>query len=284
MAKAMRWFGYFVGGLFLLAIAAAAYVWIASSQALRAHAPRGERLVAPPPAQLADAPRQLHVLGCLSCHGDKLQGRVFIEEPGVGTVHASNLTLVASRATDQQLAQAIRQGIGHDGRALLIMPSEGYQFLTDSEVSALIAAIRRMPKTGVDQPLPRMEPLGRLGLAMGRFKSAPAVAAEFRRSQVPDFGPRYARGRHIVQINCAECHGPQLQGKEVEPGTVAPALSIAAAYDLDEFRKMIRTGIAPGNRKLGLMGEVARDDFRYLTDDEIEAIHAYLVERANRSP
>ena len=32
-------------------------------------------------------------------------------------LYAPNLTLVAAKATDEQLDQAIRQGIGHDGRA-----------------------------------------------------------------------------------------------------------------------------------------------------------------------
>jgi hypothetical protein len=33
---------------------------------------------------------------------------------------------------------------------------------------------------------------------------------------------------------------------------------------------------------LGLMTEVAQDDLRYFTDDEIEAVHRYLVARARR--
>jgi len=33
---------------------------------------------------------------------------------------------------------------------------------------------------------------------------------------------------------------------------------------------------------LGLMGRIARRDFKYLKNDEIDAIHAYLAERAQR--
>jgi hypothetical protein len=39
----------------------------------------------------------------------------------------------------------IRQGIGVDGRSLFIMPSEVFQHLSDQEVAALIAMIRRFP-------------------------------------------------------------------------------------------------------------------------------------------
>lgn len=285
MRTALRWFGYLVGALLLLALLAAAYVWIASSQKLNARpTPRPERLAQPTAAQLADAPRQLRVMGCVSCHGEGLRGRKFFDEPGVATIHTPNLTLVAARATDEQLARGIRQGIGLDGRPLLIMPSEGYQFLTDSEVAALIAAIRAMPKGGREQPLPSVGPRGRVGLAIGKFHTAPDLAEQFRGSPLADFGAGFERGRHLVQVNCAECHGPNLTGMEIRPGTVSPDLLIAGAYDLDQFRTMLRTGVAPGGKQIGMMGEVARDDFTHLTDEEIAAVHAYLVERARRAP
>ena len=38
----------------------------------------------------------------------------------------------------------------------------------------------------------------------------------------------------------------------------------------------MRTGIAVGDREVGLMTEVARGRFRHLQDDEIAAVHGYL--------
>lgn len=285
MAKALRWFGYFIGFVVVLALLAAAWVWIASERIIRG-TQQGvpAQLATPTAAQLADAPRQLHVLGCLSCHGPDLLGKIFLDEPGVATIHAPNLTLVAAKATDQQLDRAIRQGIAHDGRPLVIMPSEGYQFMTDGEVGAMIAAIRAMPRGGKDHPLPRVGPKGRIGLVLGKFHTAPDLIRTHRENQPADFGPQFAKGRHIVVVNCAECHGPQLRGQEVEPGAVAPDLDIAGAYDLDQFRNMLRTGVGPGGKGIGLMGRVAKRDFKYLTDEEIAAIHAYLKERAARAP
>jgi mono/diheme cytochrome c family protein len=238
----------------------------------------------PTPAQLADGPRQLRVLGCLSCHGDTLQGDLFMDEPGLAKIYAPNLTLVAAEASDQQLAQAIRQGIGHDNRPLLIMPAEGYQFMTDPEVAALISAIRTFPKGGRETPPASIGLKGRVGLALGKFHTAPELVETYRESPIADFGPQFAAGRHIVAVNCAECHGPNLKGQEVKPGTVSPDLSIAGAYDLDQFKTLLRTGVPPGGKKLGMMGDVARSDFSHLKDEEIAAIHAYLVERARRAP
>jgi mono/diheme cytochrome c family protein len=284
MAKLLRWTGYVLGVVLLLAILAAAFVWIASSMKLNAGVEaKAERLATPTSAQLADGPRQLRVLGCLSCHGQLLQGDLFMDEPGLARIYAPNLTQVAAKSSDQQLAQAIRQGIGYDGRPLLIMPSEGYQFMTDAEVAALISAIRTFPKGGRETPVASVGPMGRLGLALGKFHTAPELAQSFRETTIADFGPQFAAGRHIVEVNCAECHGPNLKGQEVKPGSVAPDLAIAGSYDLDQFKALLRTGVAPG-KKLGMMGEVARSDFKYLKDEEIAAIHAYLVERAQRAP
>ena len=62
MAKVLRWTGYVLGVLLLLALLAAAYVWLASNRKLNAHVEaKPERLVVPTAAQLADGPRQLRI-------------------------------------------------------------------------------------------------------------------------------------------------------------------------------------------------------------------------------
>ncbi len=283
--KLLRYLAYGVGGLVALALLAILAIHILSQRTLGARpTPAVAHLAQPSPAQLADGPRQLRVLGCFSCHGEGLRGDVLLDEPGTATLYAPNLTLVAAKATDQQLEQAIRQGIGHDGRPLLVMPAEGYQFMTDSEIAALIAAIRALPKGGDEKPAANIGLMGRLGLAIGEFHTAPELVRTYRAAQAPDFGQQFAQGRHIVVVNCAECHGPQLHGKEVEPGVVSPDMRIAGAYDLDQFRAMLRTGVAPGGKDIGMMGRIAKSDFKHLTDQEIADIHAYLVERARRMP
>lgn len=285
MAKLLRWTGYAIGGLVALILVAAIVLYVISQRALTEHlAPEASKLATPTAAQLADGPRQLHVLGCLSCHGEGLRGDLFLDEPNVAKLYAPNLTLIAAKATDEQLDHAIRQGIGHDGRPLLIMPSEGYQFMSDSEVAALISAIRLLPKGGEEKPKVSVGPIGRMGLAFGKFHTAPELVRTYRANQIPDFGPKFSAGRHIVQINCAECHGPQLHGQEVEPGVISPDLQVAGAYDSAQFRALLREGVAPGKKDIGLMGRVARNDFKHLTDEEIDSIHAYLAERAQRMP
>lgn len=282
MATALRWFGYLVGALLLIAMIAAAYVWIASTQTLHARLEgRPERLAQPTAAQLADGQRQLKILGCVSCHGEGLRGKTMFDEPKVAKVHAPNVTLVAADATDQQLARAIRQGIGADGRALFVMPSAQYSRLEDGEVAALIAAIRALSKGGKQTRPIEIGPVGRLGIATGKFRSQPELVEEYAIKWPIDMGAEHRQGWKLVATNCSECHGPALQGQELPMG-VAPDLTIAGAYDLPAFKRLIRTGIAPGNRKLGLMGDVARNDFSHMTDEEIARVHAYLVARAEK--
>lgn len=283
MAKALRWLGYVAGILLVLFLLAAAWLWFASNQKLNAAvAARPEPLVQPTPAAMADIERRARTLGCVSCHGEGLGGQVFMDDGKVARIHATNLTQVAAHASDQQIARAIRQGIGTDGRALLVMPSEAYQHLTDEEVSALVAFIRGLPRAGQASPPRRIGPLGRFAIATGRFPTTPALVAEYRKRPAADLGQAHAFGRHLARTTCAGCHGSDLGGRKVSPEINAPDLTIAGAYDLPAFTRLLREGVAPGGKHVKVMRRVARDDSRFYTDEEIAALHGYLVARAQR--
>ena len=283
MRKALRWLGYGLAAVLILALAFAAWVWFVSWRATSAtYEARAERLVRPTPAQLADAPRQARILGCVSCHGQGLRGRMMFDAQPFATVWAPNLSELAPRVSDQQLAAAIRQGIGHDGRALFVMPSAQYSRLGDGEVAALIAFIRAQPPAGEATPESQLGPIGRFAVATGGLKPATAMIAEFRRREPFDTGPAFAAGRRLAAAGCADCHGPDLAGGQPTPDQAAPDLAIAGAYDLAQFRTLMRSGRPPGGRDLGLMAQVARDDFSHLTDEELAQLWAYLRARAER--
>jgi cytochrome c553 len=283
MKRVFRWIGYGVAALAALALAFAVWVGFASALALgRIHQAMPERLARPTAAQLADAERQARILGCLSCHGERLQGRMMFEAPNVVKVWAPNLTELAGRATDQQLAQAIRQGIGHDGRPLFVMPSPMYSHLADQEVAALIAYLRRLPRGRAQTPGIEWGPIGRFALATGQLPDAVGRVGQFRTRQPLDLGPDTAAGRRIALTACTECHGADLSGGQPTPDITAPDLAIAGAYDRDQFQRLLRTGRPPDGRDLGLMGEIARNDTRHLTDAEIDQLHDYLQARAQR--
>ena len=285
MAKILKWAGYLSGSLLLIVTLAALAVWGISRQKLgeRVEA-KSERLA---PVQQASAEQGTYLLvarACAECHGPDLRGAKFIDIPKVATIYAPNLALLARTASDQQLAQAIRQGIGHDGRSLLVMPSESYQFFSDAETAALIKAMRALPAGGSATPPPSIGPLGRVGIVTGKLKTGPALVAEYAASQPADLGAPFAAGRHIAMTVCSGCHGSTFAGKEPEPGVAAPDLEIAGAYDLPAFTRLLRTGLPPSGRELKMMTGVSRKAFSHMTDAEIAQLHAYLQERAKRAP
>jgi len=285
MAKLLRWTGYVLGILLLLVVLAAAYVWIASSSKLNAHSEaKPERLIPMERASLKQGQHLLLTRACAECHGPDLRGTKFLDVPNVATLYAPNLTLIAKQASDQQLAQAIRQGVGHQGKPLLVMPSESYANFTDGEVTALVKAIRATPAGGTATPARSVGPLGRIGLVAGKIKMAPQLVDEYAASQAADLGPKFAAGRHIAVTVCSGCHGSALSGQEAEPGTMAPDLNVAGAYELPAFTRLMRTGMPPSGRELKMMTGVSRKAFAHLTDEEIAELHSYLIERAQRAP
>src|SRR5215469_11775839 len=114
------------------------------------------------------------LVGCETCHSPKdwdthgapivpgmeLAGQV-INIPGLpGRVVASNLTPDPETGSaiwsDDQIARAIREGIGHDGRTIFpIMPYEFLRNLSDEDVASIIVYLRSIP--AVRNPLPETE-------------------------------------------------------------------------------------------------------------------------------
>ncbi len=283
MKRVLRWVGYVLAAILLLLLIFAAWAWFASSRVIGAtHEARAERLTAATAAQRADAERQARILGCVSCHGEGLRGRMMFDAGPVGQIWAPNLAELAPRISDQQLAQGIRQGIGHDGRALFVMPSPMYSRLEDQEVSALIGWIRSLPAAGAVTPGAEWGPLGRVLVALGKIEPVTTRIELFRTRQPFDTGSAQAAGRGLAATVCSECHGADLTGGEPAPDVHAPDLSLVGSYDAAQFTRLMRTGRPPNGRDLGLMREIAEKDTRLLTDEELAQLYAYLRARADR--
>jgi mono/diheme cytochrome c family protein len=174
------------------------------------------------------------------------------------------------------LARALRSGVAADGRPLWIMPSSAFSRLSDQETVDLIAYLKTYPETGAPQPGKQIGPVGRIGALIGKFRSEPAVIRASAGKEPVDLGPKYAQGRALTRA-CMECHGLDLKGGAMAN---APDLTIAGAYEPEDFERLLRTGVAAGNRKLGLMSETAPKRFNILSHEEIGALHAYLKARA----
>lgn len=231
-------------------------------------------------AMLAHGERLSHLLGCRGCHTETLTGQRFPPEedfPDTG-IFASNITRVMPAMTDEQLDALIRKGVHPTRETMWMMPSEIFQFLSDSDVKALIAHLRTVEPTG--EPTPPPAPTEAFLAMVANGQQNPPVAAmvaAHQKNQPEDLGPEFALGRYVAMTTCAECHAAKLEGYE----EFTPDLrDVAPMYDEAAFRKLLTTGEGLEGRKLGLMALVGRAHFGALTENERSAVIAYVKKLA----
>lgn len=216
--------------------------------------------------------------GCTGCHEGNLQGAVWVESPLLGRLYAANLTRAIPGYTDAQLARAIRAGVRPDGSQLWSMPSESWIRSTDAELGDLLAFLRSHEPAGTPTPRAKFGPLARWGIIVGELEPTSVWVRRARASPSFDAGAAFARGRHLADTVCSECHGSDLKG---HPGDT-PDLTIAASYDLPGFATLMRTGVAADGKERGLMTEVSRGRFSHFTEQDVADLHGYLTARAER--
>lgn len=228
--------------------------------------------------------RLSRVLGCTGCHGRALTGSDWSDE--LGRLWTANLTRSAERHKDSAVIGMIVSGRqAETGRSLLGMPSYLFTHLDRKELKAVVAYIRSRPVSGVAHPPPTYSAKLREMMARGEGQNSVQEVVGKGGEPGPVAGPGHARARYIVRATCAECHGIDLAGGE-PPGGGTPRPDIrmvAAAYSPDDFERLLTTGVAAGGRRTGLMGEVARGRYAFLTAAERRAIHSYLLALNERS-
>lgn len=235
-------------------------------------------------AMRAHGERLSHLLGCRGCHTSTLQGKLFNDDtPEQGKIYASNLTRVLPTMTDAQLEALLRTGRHPVRGDLWVMPSQVIQRLSAPDMAALIAHLRTVKPAGAPTSPPSFTERGQADIASGGMKPATVYVAEYKALLPPDLGPKHAFGRYLASATCSECHGRDLTGiPDFEPHLATPNLDIAGAYSDAELARLISTGKGKTPRDLGLMGEVGKTHFAYLTPHERSAIVGYIKARAAR--
>jgi cytochrome c553 len=263
----------------LLALIAVAYavVYLLSERILRrAYVVPGAAVSVPTDAEsIAEGRRLATLRGCFNgCHGKNAEGVVMFDDPMIARIVAPNLTVSFRRYSDAQLEAIIRKGVRPDGRSVLVMPAEAFVWLTDADLGRIMAFLKSLPPSEGPGPDISPGPVGRLGVVTGKFKTVAQLIADAE--PPPEAANEQAKfGRYIARTTCAQCHGTALKGDST-PDFVAPDLRIAAAYSLEQFTDLIRTGEGIGGRKLDTMGPWARRNLSQLNDMEIAALYSYL--------
>jgi cytochrome c553 len=233
--------------------------------------------------RLQHGERLATVLGCNGCHGRNLQGQPWEEEADRAISYSSNLTRALPGYSDAALVRAIREGVRADGTPLWGMPSEIFTELDPADLAAVIAWLRTVRPAGVVHPRIVFGPRGRREVAAGTFKNTPQWVRETRGQGPVRFDAAHDQARYMIRATCGECHGVTLTGDTWPDAPRSPPdLNVAGAYTREDFRRLMRTGVASGGRQIGLMSEVARNRFSRFTDAEVDAIYDYLAARARR--
>ena len=160
--------------------------------------------------------------GCVDCHGAQGGGAVFLDDGKGMRIAGPNISpgpgSVVAGYTPEDWVRSIRHGVNPKGRALMVMPSEDYNRLTDDDLAALVAYLRHMPPaTGggpvLDLPLPV-----RAFYGFGLIQDAAAKIDHTRPPEqpVPDGVTREARrlrGQHV----------PGLPRREAQRAARSPA-------------------------------------------------------------
>ena len=227
------------------------------------------------PASIAEGRRLATIRGCVGgCHGKQAEGVVMFDEPMIGRVVAPNLTAAVHKYSDAELVGAIRNGVRPGGRSMMIMPAEVFGLLTDEDLGRIIAFLRSIPAVDGPGPSVSLGPVGRIGVAIGKFKTVAQLTAET--VPPPDAkSDEAARGRYLARTTCAQCHGTDLRGAS-NPDFTSPSLQLVAAYSPEAFVQLMREGVALGGRNLRTMSPWARNLLSHLTDSEIAALYSYL--------
>nr|WP_232225793.1 c-type cytochrome [Leptospira terpstrae] len=237
-------------------------------------------------ADIAEGKRLYQSRGCGDCHDVDGSGRTFIEDPALGTLSGANLTSgkggIITERTDEELAIAIRHGVGKNGRALLFMPSTDFQGMTNEDVGKLIAFLRSLPSVDKPQGDLKAGPLGRFLFLIGEipvFLSAEVINHETTHlaNITPTVSLEYGK---YVATTCTGCHGFSLKGGPIQgaPPEWPPAQDISknglTHYTESSFIQTVRTGKRPDGSEMKF--PMPWKSLGQLTDTELKALWLYL--------
>jgi mono/diheme cytochrome c family protein len=242
------------------------------------------------------------VNGCFGCHTDQdwskpgappVAGREgsghIWSDQDLPWLVAPNITpdkeTGAGNWSDDALARAIREGIGHDGRTLFpSMPYPHYREMSDEDLASIIVYLRSVPPVRSQLPMTKIPfPLNYLTNNVPQPVTAPVGM---------DVATEEKRGAYLVKMAaCTDCHTAQENGQPI-PGmefaggflihepkgdvistNISPSASGIAYYNDATFIQALRQG------KVGarpLRASMPWYFFGKMTDDDLKSIFAYL--------
>lgn len=279
-----------VAGLVVVTLAGGGAYGIAGLRMARTYDIEVESITVPDDAAGIERGRRVaYVLSkCVDCHAPDLGGMVMIDDPAFGRISGANLTRgvggIGADYSDGDYVRAIRHGVGPDGRPLLIMPSHEYFHLSDEDLGALIAYLKRL--SPIDRVLPEnhVGPVARVLYVTGRLREllpAEIIDHDGQRIGPVSPGPTVEYGEYLAMTTgCKGCHGMGLSGGPVigTPPDFPHATNLTptglGAWTEDDFFTAMREGRRPDGSLIDPRMPWAAT--AQMTDDEIRALWLYL--------
>lgn len=317
MKKILKWVGFALGSLVgFVVISLGVINFKTQARLTRIYDVTAETVAIPTEAaSIAYGQHIFQFRGCEACHSEgkysnlpesqqtpsshlsgsfeetpRMEGNIYLDDPAVGLVVASNLTSgkggVASKYTDPTWVRAIRHGIRSDGTPLLFMPATEFYFLSDTDLGAVIAYIKSAPPVDHELPPSSISWTGRIVMTLVpaiTFIPAELIPHAAPRPVAPAVGITPEYGEYLT-YSCKVCHGQTMSGGPI-PGfpsswPPAPNLTFGAGSALpgwteQGFLDTLHTGVTPEGRKL--RGEyMPWSSYKFMTDDELRAVWVYL--------
>jgi len=239
---------------------------------------------------LEEGKRIFQYRGCEACHGEELQGLVYLDNPAIGEVITPNLTNgeggIGNDRSGLDLIRAIRYGLRPDGTPLLFMPSTEFYYLSDQDLGLIMAFIQSRPAVD-NQPDP--SELSTSGfIAMNLTKAITFLPAELIPHNEdppppPEPGLTEEYGEYLA-LSCPVCHGLTLSGGEIPgfppewpaTGNLTPGKgSRLKSWGEAGFREIIREGEKHG--RAIHPDYMPWTSYRHMSDLELRAAYLYLL-------
>jgi mono/diheme cytochrome c family protein len=292
MKVTLKWIGIVAGALASLLILSALTLYGMGQMRLNKKYEVPARMVAIPDEKdaLSEGKRIFQYRGCEACHGEQLQGLIYLDNPAIGKVITPNLTNgrggIGGQRTNEDLIRDITQGVRPNGTALLFMPSTEFYYLGNADLGKVLAYIRSVLPVDNEMSPSSLSFTG--FIVMNVVKTITFLPAEIIPHDVPPppapeplVNVKYGE---YLSLSCKVCHGLSLAGGEI-PGfpaewPAAPNLTPGSGSRLPSWREagfieIIHNGEKHGRRINS--NYMPWKSYRHLSDDELRAVYMYLM-------
>lgn len=281
--KVLKWIAITLGLLIVILVAAAAVLGITGGVRInKQYSVQAEKITIPADEESLDRGKHLVEVYCTSCHGDDLSGEPIFDEPSIARVVGPNITGLSENHDDSELILAIRHGLGHDGRQLMLMPADVFINFSAEDLGLVIAYLKTLPATDGDPGETEVTYIGKIMMQLGVFGelfAAEYIDHDLPFPSMPPIGANAEYGAYLAPL-CQSCHGEDLIGDQPPDPASPPAPNLTpggrlGVWSQADFLTTMQTGITPDGRELD-NEFMPTEMFSKFKEEELQALWIYL--------